>query len=436
MWLMVSAAGSSKAALVSSICCRFVCKSLPATQQPNIVLSIRSCPSCFDTSRLTISARRCCSRPSACTNTYLAMPALQSQSYVFDARPHYPLLVSVKRYWAPGFESTDADAATLILAHATSFHKELWEPVLEELFAQVAISPEENSPVLKIRDAWAIECPNHGESAILNEETLLSGYTPIFSWEEYARAIHLILNGFGKGIDVDFNSRNLVGVGHSMGASAIILTRTMHPVVPLSSAILVEPMFVHPDYHKGAHKFLVEGAVKRRDVWSSREEAHKLFRERSFKSWDPRCIDLQVRYGLRELPTSTYPDKTQGVTLSCTKVQEAATYGENHGRMKSQRFLPTFCKEVPTHVIFGAIADINPAENRGFVKKVSGDGFRTTSVVEDAGHLAVQHNPAGVAKVMWNLLRGAPVPVVPSKLRGIGRTLVYCKARARRVECH
>ena len=38
MWLMASAAGSSKAALVSSICCRFVCKSLPATQQPNIVL--------------------------------------------------------------------------------------------------------------------------------------------------------------------------------------------------------------------------------------------------------------------------------------------------------------------------------------------------------------------------------------------------------------
>jgi hypothetical protein len=37
MWLMASAAGSSKAALVSSICCRFVCKSLPATQQPNIV---------------------------------------------------------------------------------------------------------------------------------------------------------------------------------------------------------------------------------------------------------------------------------------------------------------------------------------------------------------------------------------------------------------
>lgn len=107
------------------------------------------------------------------------MPALQSQSYVFDPRPHYPLLVSVKRYWVQGFESTDADAVTLVLAHATSLHKELWEPVLEDLYNQVAIPPRVDLPAMKIRDAWAIDCPNHGESAALNEETLLSGYAPI-----------------------------------------------------------------------------------------------------------------------------------------------------------------------------------------------------------------------------------------------------------------
>ena len=107
------------------------------------------------------------------------MPSLQSQSYVFDARPHYPLLVSTKRYWIPGFGSTDDDAVTLILAHATSFHKELWEPFLEELYAQAAASSATGSPLVKIRDAWAIDCPNHGESAMLNEETLLFGYTPI-----------------------------------------------------------------------------------------------------------------------------------------------------------------------------------------------------------------------------------------------------------------
>jgi len=106
------------------------------------------------------------------------MPVLQSQSYVFDARPRCPLLVSLKRYWVQGFESTDPDAVTLVLAHATSFHKELWESVLEHLYTQAVVSPRACSPVLKIRDAWAIDCPNHGESAVLNEETLLSNHTP------------------------------------------------------------------------------------------------------------------------------------------------------------------------------------------------------------------------------------------------------------------
>ena len=114
----------------------------------------------------------------------------------------------------------------------------------------------------------------------------------------------------------------------------------MYPIVSWSCAILVEPMTVHPAHSKRVNRFLVEVAIKRRDMWSSREEAHKLFRERSFKSWDARSIELHVvrirfycrclyvlidgqRYGLRALPTLTYPDKTQGVTLNCTKVQEA-----------------------------------------------------------------------------------------------------------------
>jgi hypothetical protein len=45
----------------------------------------------------------------------------------------------------------------------------------------------------------------------------LTCYYPV-QWEEYARSIHSFLSGFGTGVDVDFKSRNLVGIGHSMGA--------------------------------------------------------------------------------------------------------------------------------------------------------------------------------------------------------------------------
>jgi hypothetical protein len=37
-------------------------------------------------------------------------------------------------------------------------------------------------------------------------------------WEEYGRVIHAFLTGFGTGVDVDFSTRRLVGIGHSMGA--------------------------------------------------------------------------------------------------------------------------------------------------------------------------------------------------------------------------
>ena len=110
------------------------------------------------------------------------MCSLRSQAFVFDARPLYPLLVPVKRYWVPEFESTDPDALTLVLAHALSFTKEHWEPLLEDLYGQLSIISRNSSSVPKIRDVWAIECPNHGEGAVLNEETLMEGYTPVCTW--------------------------------------------------------------------------------------------------------------------------------------------------------------------------------------------------------------------------------------------------------------
>lgn len=43
----------------------------------------------------------------------------------------------------------------------------------------------------------------------------------LVGWEEYGRSVHAFLAGLGTGIPVDFNTRNLVGVGHSMGGVAL-----------------------------------------------------------------------------------------------------------------------------------------------------------------------------------------------------------------------
>lgn len=99
---------------------------------------------------------------------------VNSQSYVFDPRPHYPLLIPAKRYWIPeSLFLDDPNALTLIFAHGTGFHKEHWEPTIDDLYEILG-----NNRGIKVREMWAIECPNHGDGAILNEETLQWGYDP------------------------------------------------------------------------------------------------------------------------------------------------------------------------------------------------------------------------------------------------------------------
>jgi hypothetical protein len=94
------------------------------------------------------------------------------QSVVYLPRLGYPLHVTAKRYWLPELERhwSDSNALTLIFLHSTSFHKETWEPTIEAFFRLVVQSTNSG---FTIREAWAIDAPNHGVSAELNEKELL-----------------------------------------------------------------------------------------------------------------------------------------------------------------------------------------------------------------------------------------------------------------------
>jgi hypothetical protein len=90
------------------------------------------------------------------------------QYVIYKPRNGYPFHVTAKRYRSnllPVLDADDADSVTLILLHGTSFHKETWEPTLQRIFDLAACDGS-----VRIREAWAIECPNHGASAELNEE--------------------------------------------------------------------------------------------------------------------------------------------------------------------------------------------------------------------------------------------------------------------------
>ena len=109
---------------------------------------------------------------------------LSWESYVCDARPHYPLLISAKRYWnsSAGVNTLpDAEALTLICTHGAGHHKELWEPTIEYLFevdarqAKLGGHPQQR----RIKEIWSIDSPNHGDAAVLNAAELRFGYSPM-----------------------------------------------------------------------------------------------------------------------------------------------------------------------------------------------------------------------------------------------------------------
>jgi pimeloyl-ACP methyl ester carboxylesterase len=165
------------------------------------------------------------------------MSTLTSATYTFDPRPELPLLFTVKRLWNDTIpEAHRANGFTIILLHGTGFHKELWEPTIDDLFALLS----QGGLGSEIRDVWTIDSPNHGDSAILNEqamkfhETVCEYYTFAESFcethitvyikvraDDYGKAIHAFLNGYGTGLDVDFSGRKLIAVGHSAGCTAL-----------------------------------------------------------------------------------------------------------------------------------------------------------------------------------------------------------------------
>ena len=81
--------------------------------------------------------------------------------------------MTAKRYWDPELFSEDPDALTAVFTHGTGFHKEQWEPTFDDLVSLLKGSGHAGK---RIREFWSLDCPNHGDAAILNERELEYGY--------------------------------------------------------------------------------------------------------------------------------------------------------------------------------------------------------------------------------------------------------------------
>ncbi|KAH7879247.1 uncharacterized protein C8R40DRAFT_1066357 [Lentinula edodes] len=324
-------------------------------------------------------------------------PTILKTLYRVDNRPAYPLQVLATRYrtqtdiavqYDQDTERDTGSGYTLILLHATGMHKETWEVFIEHLFdySLRRVSRSSNSTPapsshdidrsgIWIEDVFSIESPNHGESAIVNEQVLKTTYEDRWSPSEYERAVHTFLT---EGANACW----------CPGIPGISLKG--NPETDMVSQML------------NAWTWL------RHDVWPSRKTA-KMYLQADplYGRWEPRVLDLYIKYGLREHRAAKYkqPFQFKGVTTALTKEQEAATYRSDELVVDALEAYSAATRKMPVYLIWGTENNVaTPELQELLADKEAGRFPRSISYVENAGHLVVQQQPDSLAELVLSIL--------------------------------
>ncbi|EIN08541.1 hypothetical protein PUNSTDRAFT_126533 [Punctularia strigosozonata HHB-11173 SS5] len=379
-------------------------------------------------------------------STSVDFPFLLSEELTYaPAQTGYPLYVTAQRVRPAAASSVsvspeDPEGLTLVVLHSTSFHKETWFPALDDLFARLAQSPPPPPPLSsqsraspaapKIAEAYLIECPNHGRSAVLNERLLAAHDFPgDNACARYADAAAHFLLATPSIVGSSPNSgnhsprrrpRQLVAIGHSLGGVAAALVASHPALAPLfRAAVLVEPMLSPPPLGNAAlfplRKALLRSAYERVDVWRSRTKAYAYFSPpphptqdggakkggKTTTRWDDRVARCFVRYAVRDHPARERGEY-DGVTLCCAREQEAAMYRDCRGPVEPVPALARLARRIPVHLVLGEVKDCVPGNvHDALVRECA---WRGVDVMPGVGHLAVQTAPGAVAGAVWEAL--------------------------------
>ncbi|KAI0064411.1 hypothetical protein BV25DRAFT_319695 [Artomyces pyxidatus] len=255
------------------------------------------------------------------------------------------------------------DPFVLVFIHCLGTHKETWLPTVERIFEiQAAAQRDGNAQSLAtaVKEVWLLDLVNHGCSAIANEAALHK-HPDISSVSRHSRMLRKL---WQSGLT---DSTKIVAVGHSAGACVTSMSTLGYSLqaLPYTTVIAIEPaMLPRAAFATRYENFpqamvLKEEAKTRKDVWASRAAAHEWFRRRlPWKRWHPRVLELFVEHGLRDLPSVTYPGLKKGVTLSCTRAQEALWLANHELGVESLERLRELCTVIPVHFIFGSECDV------------------------------------------------------------------------------
>jgi pimeloyl-ACP methyl ester carboxylesterase len=172
----------------------------------------------------------------------------------------------------------------LIMAHANGLHKELWEPIIDDM--------------RKLGFDWTIttiDYRGHGDSLLGDnphqQDWWISGVDTL-----------LVINALKEKYK---GPLTFVGMGHSFGAVALIAAEIISKGT-FHTLLLTEPVILPgPPYNANDFLFSLR-AAKRKESFTNMQEAIENFKSKKelYATWEKRCFDLHMTNGLKEDPAS------------------------------------------------------------------------------------------------------------------------------------
>jgi pimeloyl-ACP methyl ester carboxylesterase len=190
--------------------------------------------------------------------------------------------------------ATNADAPTLIFAHATGFHARVWDAVIEHF-------PEHRVIALDLR--------GHGRS----------GGGPIDDWGDVVRDVAGLIAALGI--------TRAIGIGHSMGGHVLLQCAADHPEA-FARLVLFDPVILAPEFYAPAEPLFTADnphpASRRKGAFASAEEMIERFRDRDpYCLFAPRVFEDYCRHGLLPAPGG------EGMVLACAPQVEGSVYASS-----------------------------------------------------------------------------------------------------------
>lgn len=193
-------------------------------------------------------------------------------------------------HWA----APEGDQPPLIFAHATGFHGRVFDAIIEQFPAH---------------PAYSVDLRGHGQS----------GGGPISDWRLAARDIAGFLGAAGI--------TGAIGIGHSMGAHALLQAAADHPGV-FTRLVLFDPVIFAPAFYAAPEPLFSEDnphpAIRRKRDFASPEAMIERFAARDpYRLFDRRVFADYCRYGLVPAPSG------DGYELACAPEVEASVYASS-----------------------------------------------------------------------------------------------------------